>query len=115
MLTPIPTLIESITPKLRIIDAEQAKSELDANQGLLIDVREPAEHQTKAATGAINLPRGVLEMKLMEIEKNAERPIYLHCASSVRAKLAAEALARVGYTHVSVISCKPDVICEKMA
>lgn len=112
MLTPIPDLLKTITPNQRRIDAQQAKSELDTNHGLLIDVREPAEHATKAATGAINIPRGLLEMKLMEIEKDAERPIYLHCASSVRATLAAEQLTRVGYKQVTVITCKAEQVCE---
>ncbi|MEO2269011.1 rhodanese-like domain-containing protein [Pseudoalteromonas pernae] len=112
MLTPIPDLLKTITPNQRRIDAHQAKAELTENNGLLIDVREPAEHATKAATGAINIPRGVLEMKLMEIEKDEARPIYLHCASSVRATLAAEQLTRIGYKNVTVISCKADDVCS---
>ena len=112
MLTPIPDLLKMITPNQRRIDAEQAKKELEQNKGLLIDVREPAEHATKAAIGAINIPRGLLEMKLMEIEKDAARPIYLHCASGARATLSAEALTRVGYENVTVITCKAEDVCQ---
>jgi len=112
MLTPIPDLLKTITPNQRRIDAHQAKEELAQNHGLLIDVREPAEHATQAATGAINIPRGVLEMKLMEIEKDPNRPIYLHCASNARATLAAEQLTRVGYKNVTVISCKAQDVCS---
>ena len=112
MLTPVPDLLKIITPNQRRIDAEQAKKELEQNKGLLIDVREPAEHATKAATGAINIPRGLLEMKLMEIEKDAARPIYLHCASGARATLSAEALTRVGYENVTVITCKAEDVCQ---
>ena len=112
MLTPIPDLLKIITPNQRRINAEQAKKELEQNKGLLIDVREPAEHATKAAIGAINIPRGLLEMKLMEIEKDAARPIYLHCASGARATLSAEALTRVGYENVTVITCKAEDVCQ---
>lgn len=49
-------------------------------------------------------------MKILEIEQDPERPIYLHCASSLRAALAAEQLSRIGYTNVSVISCKMDEV-----
>jgi len=112
MLTSIPDLMKIITPNQRRIEAAQAKQELEQNHGLLIDVREPAEHATKAATGAINIPRGLLEMKLMEIEKDPARPIYLHCASGARATLSAEALTRVGYENVTVITCKADTICQ---
>lgn len=112
MLTPIPDLLKIITPNQRRIDAEQAKQEISENKGLLIDVREPAEHATKAASGAINIPRGLLEMKLMEIEKDAARPIYLHCASGARATLSAEALTRVGYENVTVITCKAEEVYQ---
>lgn len=112
MLITISELLDSITPHQRRIDAEQAKAELLTNKGLLIDVREPAEHSAKAAVGAINIPRGMLEMKLMEIEKDATRPIYMHCASGARATLCAEALTRVGYENVTVITCGANQVCE---
>lgn len=112
MLTSIPDLLKTIIPNQRRIDAQQAKQELASNKGLLIDVREPAEHANKAAVGSINIPRGLLEMKLMEIEKDATRPIYLHCASAARATLGAEALTRVGYENVTVITCNAEEICS---
>ena len=110
MLKTIPELLQEAAVNVRRISAEVATTERDENNGLLIDVREPAEHLAKAAIGAINIPRGLLEMKLMEIEKDPKRPIYLHCASSARAILAAEQLARVGYSNVSVITCDLDKI-----
>ena len=113
MLTSIPDLMKIVTPNQRRIDAVQAKQELGENHGLLIDVREPAEHAIKAATGAINIPRGLLEMKLMEIEKDPARPIYLHCASGARATLSAEALTRIGYENVTVITCNANEICNE--
>lgn len=112
MLTSIPDLLKVITPNQRRIDAEQAKQEISENKGLLIDVREPAEHATNPAVGAINIPRGLLEMKLMEIEKDASRPIYLHCASGARATLSAEAITRIGYENVTVITCNAKQVCE---
>ncbi|MGB2708812.1 MAG: rhodanese-like domain-containing protein, partial [Pseudoalteromonas nigrifaciens] len=40
------------------------------------------------------------------------RPIYLHCASAARATLGAEALTRVGYENVTVITCKAEKVHE---
>jgi phage shock protein E len=108
MLKPIAELVTKLKLSIRCIDAKSAAAEIQKNAGLLIDVREPAEFLNNAAKGAINIPRGVLEMKLMEMEKDPQRPIYLHCASSARATLGAEQLKRVGYENVSVISCKID-------
>jgi rhodanese-related sulfurtransferase len=110
MLKTIPELLNEAELNVRCVTALLAANERSKNKGLLIDVREPAEHLAKPAAGAINIPRGLLEMKLMEIEKDPERPIYLHCASSARAILSAEQLARVGYTNVSVITCNMDEI-----
>jgi len=105
MLKTIPELLNDAAANVRRIDAKTAATELEHNKGLLIDVREPAEHAAKSADGTVNIPRGLLEMKMLEIEKDAARPIYLHCASSARAILSAEQLARVGYTNISVITC----------
>ncbi|MFT6953805.1 MAG: phage shock protein E [Glaciecola sp.] len=110
MLKTIPELLHEAATNVRCISASVAASELKENHGLLIDVREPSEHIAKGAVGAINIPRGLLEMKLMEIEKDPLRAIYLHCATSARAILSAEQLARVGYQKVSVITCNMDVI-----
>ncbi|MBQ4834355.1 rhodanese-like domain-containing protein [Pseudoalteromonas sp. MMG010] len=112
MLTPIPALIKVITPNQRHLSAEQAKQEISENNGLLIDVREPSEHKQNPAFSAINIPRGVLEMKLMEMEKDPTRAIYLHCLSGARATLSAEALTRVGYKNVNVITCNANTVTE---
>ena len=110
MLKTLPQLLQQASQNVRLLTAKQAAQDITQNHGLLIDVRESAEHFASPAIGAINIPRGVLEMKMLEIEKDPKRPIYLHCASSLRAMLAAEQLARMGYTHVSVISCKMDEV-----
>ncbi|WP_105169346.1 rhodanese-like domain-containing protein [Pseudoalteromonas sp. T1lg23B] len=112
MLTPVQDLLKIVKPTQRCIDAQQAKAEISQNNGLLIDVREPEEHNKKSAAGALNIPRGLLEFKLPEIEKDAERPIYVHCAAGSRAVFAAEQLTRLGYQNVSVISCKAEEICN---
>jgi phage shock protein E len=110
MLKTIPQLLQEASRDIRCVSATLAASEIEQNHGLLIDVREPTEHLAKGAVGAINIPRGLVEMKMMEIEKDPERAIYLHCATSARAILAAEQLARVGYRNVTVITCDMDAI-----
>ena len=110
----VPELLAKASENVRKIDAKTAQSELSVNSGILVDVREPAEHSTKPANGAINIPRGLLEMKMLELEKSADRPIYLHCATSARATLAAEQLMRIGYNNVSVITCNMDTITSEI-
>lgn len=110
MLKTIPELLQDATKHVRKISASEANIEMQGNKGLLIDVREPSEHLDKAAQGALNIPRGLLEMKMLELEKDEGRAIYLHCATTARATLSAEQLARIGYTNVSVITCDVDTI-----
>lgn len=110
MLKTVPELLAAIEPPVRKISAQEAAAECANNGGIVIDVREPAEHMSSPAPGAINIPRGVLEMKVLELFKDADKPIYLHCASSARAQLAAAQLAKLGYTNVSVMTCSvPDI------
>ncbi len=110
MLRNISEILEEVKRSVRCIGAKQAAAEQFQNQGLIIDVRESPEHLASPAAGAINIPRGLLEMKMLEIEKDHRRPIYLHCATSARAILAAEQLQRVGYENVTVITCDVDII-----
>lgn len=110
MLIDIPTRISNIAYDIRCIPALQANNEMCENNGILIDVREPGEVQANPVPKATNFPRGVLEMKMLENIKDASKPIYIHCASGVRAKLSAEQLLTMGYENVTVITCSvPDI------
>lgn len=80
----------------------------------LIDVREPAEFAQQHIAGAVNFPRGVLEMQLashpavaasgcaadVALAQLASEPLYLICRSGGRSALAAESLQRMGFTDV---------------
>ena len=112
MLFTLPQLIAKYTADVRCIDAESATAEIAKNQGILIDLREPGEVAVKAATGTINIPRGVLEMKISDLASSPATPIYLHCAGGGRARLAAEQLMRMGYENATAIGCGIDRVCE---
>jgi rhodanese-related sulfurtransferase len=115
MLMTVPELITQVSAKLRLLDAASALPECKRKGGVLIDVREPAEVQAKPSSGAVNIPRGVVEMMALEKFKDPDQPIYIHCASGVRATLAAEQLQRLGYRDVTVITCGIDIICAAQA
>jgi rhodanese-related sulfurtransferase len=81
---------------------------------VLIDVREPAEFETGHITGAINIPRGVLEFQVEAHPAVAcvteaalsvrDRPLLICCRSGGRAALAAVALQDMGFGRVSSIT-----------
>lgn len=112
MLMTVPELIAQVKAQLRLLDAASALAECERNGGVLIDVREPSEVQAKASNGAVNIPRGVVEMKVLEKFTNPSQSIYIHCASGARAALAAEQLQRLGYSDVTAITCGIDSICQ---
>ncbi|GEA13011.1 rhodanese-like domain-containing protein [Alteromonas sp. KUL49] len=107
-LASIPFDIEKIT-------AQEAHQLIGTDNGLLIDVREPQEVAVAPVPAAINIPRGILEMKIIAMEGDDNRPIYLHCASAVRATLCAEQLRNMGYTNVKVITCEVKQIANAFA
>ena len=115
MLIDLTTRINNIAFNIRTVTAAQARSELESNHGIVIDVRESEEVDSMSVNGAVVIPRGVLEMKVLALVKDAATPLYLFCASGMRAKLSAEQLLLMGYENVSVITCSVQTIKERNA
>ncbi|MEQ6886681.1 rhodanese-like domain-containing protein [Salicola sp. Rm-C-2C1-2] len=111
----LPEIVGETKANLRCLTPQAARDMLaDQPEALVIDVREPLEVSEKQAAGTINLPRGVLEMKIPEYTTDPETPIFLHCATGGRAALAAEALERMGFRHVSIIDCSCDEVMQAL-
>ena len=51
-------------------------------------------------SGAVNIPYDTIDRVIHQTEPDARRDIVLYCRSGRRSALAAQALARVGYTNV---------------
>lgn len=77
---------------------------------ILIDVREPEEHQAVFIDRAVNFPRGMLEMKIAQhpvvnhhceveraLKELSEKNIYLICGTGARSALATLALQNMGF------------------
>lgn len=103
MLKTIAQRLASLPSSIRKITAAEARAEIRSNGGTLIDVREAEERARHPNVAATAIPRGILEMKAIEQFKDAEHPLYLHCASGVRAQLAAAQLHEMGYGQVTAI------------
>lgn len=91
--------------RARIPEIAPAQALAMQSQGdLLIDVREDDERLSGMPANAVGLSRGFLELRIEQVEPNRARPIALLCGSGQRSLLAAEALQRMGYAHVSSVS-----------
>ena len=110
------------TPKVYISEVKASVEEVTVDDlmialtqpdVILIDVRENEEYQHGHITESVNMPRGLLEMKISShpllshyceerdaIEELAQRSIYLICRSGGRSALAAKSLYEMGHRYV---------------
>lgn len=80
---------------------EQARVALEQSSAVVIDIREPEEHATGVAKGALLIPMGQLEKRLAEIVKSKNQPIILFCATQNRSSRLAAQLQAAGYSKAS--------------
>src|ERR1700744_1970921 len=63
----------------------------------LIDVREREEQDKGTIPGAVNMPRGVLEVNIDQITTDKDRKLVLYCGGGSRSALAAVNLKKMGF------------------
>ncbi len=103
------------TPKeaIREVDAPTLKSWLERGEAILVDVREPAEHDGERIPGAELRPLSSLEASNMPTEEG--RRLVLHCASGNRSKRAAERLVSEPGCELEVFSLRGGIAAWKKA
>ncbi len=94
-------LIRRTKAAVREISADDAKKRLDEARPLVLDVREADEVATGQLAGAHHIPRGFLELKIEDLERDHDREIIVYCAGGTRSALAARSLGELGYGKVS--------------
>ncbi len=113
MIKPVSELVEEAKSQCECLDPESAKKFLSENRNaIILDVREPHEAAESKLPHSVNIPRGVLEMKITELTSDPETPILIHCAAGGRACLAAATLKKMGYQNVYPITAKYEDIKE---
>ncbi|WP_266160120.1 molybdopterin-synthase adenylyltransferase MoeB [Dyella silvatica] len=98
---------ETWLARLRQDIAEISPAEALARQAqgaLLIDVREDDERAAGTPAGAIGLSRGLLELRIEQIEPDRSRSMLTLCGSGQRSLWAAESLLRLGYADVRSVA-----------
>jgi rhodanese-related sulfurtransferase len=66
----------------------------------LIDVRERDEQEKGSIAGAVNMPRGILEVNIDQITTDKDRKLVLYCGGGSRSALAALNLKKMGFRNV---------------
>ncbi len=84
-----------------IITAEDAKKIMDSGEDFVIlDVREQDEFDEGHIPGAILIPYTEIENKAKEMLPDKNKQILVYCRSGRRSKIAAESLAKLGYSNI---------------
>ena len=83
------------------ITAEEAKKIMDSGkEHIILDTREQDEFDEGHIPGAILIPYTEIENKAIELLPDKDAQILVYCRSGRRSKIAAESLAKLGYTNV---------------
>ena len=83
------------------ITQEEAKEMMDAQEVILLDVREQDEYDSGHIPGAVLLPVGTIdEDTAAEVIPGKDSTVLVYCRSGNRSKTASAALAELGYTDI---------------
>ena len=93
----------SEAPSSHPVSLEEGRAMLEGRQALVFDIREPQEHATGVAAGAVLLPMSQLNQRLGEIPRDPGQPVLLICNTQNRSAKVVEALREAGWTHVRYV------------
>ena len=83
------------------ITAKEAKEIMDTEEGyIILDVRTQEEYDEGHIPGAIQISHEEIAEKAEEVLTDKDQLILVYCRSGRRSKIAAEALAELGYTNI---------------
>ena len=90
-----------MTEKITAADAIRL---LDTGKAVAVDVREPDEFAAGHVPGAVNVPRGMLEFRIADLQPDGNAPVLVYCKTSGRAALSCQSLASLGYTQLRSVA-----------
>jgi rhodanese-related sulfurtransferase len=94
-------LVAEAKANIQEIDQDMLKAwQKEGRDMVLIDVREPADFDMHHIAGAINIPRGLLELDIEGYVPNQDTPVVCYCGGGSRSALAAQTLHTMGYAPV---------------
>ena len=106
-------LVKDAKSRIREITAEELHAEMENDrEHVIVDVREPGEFQSWRISGAMLVPRGVLEpaVDLDNPQRNQAlasargQKVVLYCSTGGRSALAADVLQKMGFTDVESLA-----------
>jgi rhodanese-related sulfurtransferase len=107
-------MVQEALASVEAVSANDVREGLDSGQvDLVVDVREPKEWEGGHVPGAINVPRGMLELRAdpespatdptLSADRDARVIVYCLKAPGARSVLAAQTLGSMGYSNVAAM------------
>jgi molybdopterin/thiamine biosynthesis adenylyltransferase/rhodanese-related sulfurtransferase len=93
-------LLSQAKSQITEVTPEDAEKRIAAGNVLVLDVREPDEHDQGALPNVLHIPRGHLEAQIEGKATDRDQEIVVYCAGGVRSAFAAKTLQELGYTNV---------------
>ena len=104
-------LITEAQTQIGCVDVVSAKILYEnAENPVIIDVRETQNAEKSKLKDSINISRGLIEMKIAQHCPDPETLILTHCGGGGRASLATLTLQKMGYNNVHAITATFDDI-----
>lgn len=98
-------LVNSAKTRIKEIDIVQLRNlQSSGTKFVLVDIREDSEWAAERLPGAMHIGKGVLERDIESRIPQKETMIVLYCHGGLRSALAAESIARMGYSNVSSLA-----------
>ncbi len=86
---------------------DEMRKALDTQSAMVIDIREPYEHATGVAKGAVLMPMRTIGARLAELPKpdgkTAVKPLLVVCNTQNRSAHIVEQLQAAGYTNARYV------------
>jgi rhodanese-related sulfurtransferase len=98
-------LVDEAKSQITEIGPDQLKQMQKSGESFtLIDVREPDEQAKGGISGAVNMPRGIVEVNIDKITTDKDRKLVLYCGGGSRSALAALNLKKMGFRNAISLS-----------
>jgi rhodanese-related sulfurtransferase len=95
------TLVDDAKSRVRETTPEVVRRRQETGESFhLVDVREDTEWERGRALGSIHLGKGIIERDIERAIPERDAEIVLYCGGGFRSALAADTLAKMGYTNV---------------
>jgi rhodanese-related sulfurtransferase len=85
---------------IKTLNPAQAVQVVNREDGVIVDVCEPAEYNTGHIVNAVNLPLSALAGRAGELDKHRSRPVIVSCRSGNRSIKGAVILRKRGFEKV---------------